>query len=329
MISRVADHLFWLGRYLERAESAARVCMVTRNLALDGELEGPQAWPPAVIVSGGEAPFRARHGDDAFADGERVQDWLAWETDNSGSIKSSVVAARENARSIREVVSLEAWEAVNELHLWMDGAGRDVWREDRHGFYRHVRQAVQLTLGVVNGTMPHDDAFDFLNLGLLLERANQTARILDVHHHALSRMEEAHQVVEVALWLALLRACSGFEPFMKRFQGKTSARTVALFLALDARFPRSILHALHGADERLARVRTADADRRGRSLSHLRSLVAKVHDEAVAFVDGGNLHDLLTQVVDETQSICDEIGRELLGHPAPDEPGTAPSPGLT
>jgi uncharacterized alpha-E superfamily protein len=322
VISRVAEHLFWLGRYLERAESSARVCQVTRNLALDGELEGPQAWPPAVIVSGGEEQFRARHGADAFADGERVQDWLTWESDNPSSIRRSVAAARENARSIREVVSLEAWEAVNELHLWMDGTGREAWREDRHGFYRHVRQSVQLCLGVVHGTMPHDDAFDFILLGLMLERSNQTARILDVHHHALAR-REAHQVVEVSLWLALLRACSGFEPFMKRYQGKASAATVALFLVLDARFPRSVAHALHLAGERLARVRGPHADRRGKSLARLRSLEARVLDEAVQHIEEGRLHELLTRVVDETHGICHEIGRELLGHPTPDEAGGA------
>ena len=320
MISRVAEHLFWLGRYLERAESSARVCLVTRNLALDGELEGPQAWPPAVIVSGGEEAFRARYGADAFSDGERVQHWLAWEADNPSSIRRSVAAARENARSVREVVSLETWEAVNELHLWTDGPGRDTWREDRHGFYRHVRQSVQLCLGVVHGTMPQDDAFDFLMLGLMLERSNQTARILDVHHHALSR-REAHQVVEVSLWLALLRACSGFEPFMKRFQGKASATTVALFLVLDARFPRSVVHALHLAGEKLARVRSADADRRGKSLTRLRSLEAQVLDEAVLHIEEERLHGLLTRVVDETHAICHEIGRELLGHPTPDEAG--------
>jgi uncharacterized alpha-E superfamily protein len=320
VISRVAEHLFWLGRYLERAESSARVCQVTRNLALDGDLTGPQAWPPAVIVSGGEEAFRARHGAEAFSDGERAQDWLAWEADNPSSIRRSISAARENARSVREVVSLEAWEAVNELHLWMSGPGRDAWREDRHGFYRHVRQSVQLCLGVVHGTMPQDDAFDFLMLGLMLERANQTARILDVHHHALSR-REAHQVVQVALWLALLRACSGFEPFMKRFQGKASAATVAIFLVLDARFPRSVVHALREASVRLSRVRSADADRRGHSLRRLRELEARVVDLALAHIHDGKLHDLLTRVVDETHAICHDIGRELLGHPAPDEAG--------
>jgi uncharacterized alpha-E superfamily protein len=318
MISRVADHLFWLGRYLERAESASRVCLVTRNLALDGELEPRQAWQPAVIVSGEEDAFRARHGDAAFADGELVQHHLTWEPENFSSIHRSIQAAREAARSIREVVSLETWEVVNELHLWMDGAGREVWREDRHGFYRHVRQAAQMALGVVHGTMPHDDAFDFIVLGVMLERAGQTARILDVHHHALSRME-AHQVVEVALWLALLRACSGFEPFVKRFHGKASAATVSRFLTLDARFPRSVNHCLHVASGRLARVRSADADLRGHSLTRLRALESWVIDEAGPHIDGGELHELLTHVVDETHAICNDIGRELFGYSAQDQ----------
>lgn len=317
MISRVADHLFWLGRYLERAESAARVGLVTRNLALDGELEPRSAWQPAVIVSGEEAAFRARHGDEAFADGEKVQDWLTWEETNLSSLRRTVAAARDNARSIREVLSLETWEAVNELFLWMDGAGREVWRQDRHGFYRTIRQTAQMSLGVVHGTMLHDDAFDFILLGVMLERAGQTARILDVHHHALANLQ-AHQVVEVSLWLALLRACSGFEPFMKRFQGEPKASTVARFLVLDARFPRSVNHCLHVAGKKLARVRSADADLRGRSLTRLRALETWVVDEARPHIDGGRLHDLLTRVVDETHSICDEIGRELFGYPAPD-----------
>jgi uncharacterized alpha-E superfamily protein len=323
VISRVADHLFWLGRYLERAESTARVCLVTRNLALDGELTPRQAWQPAVIVSGEEAAYRKARGDAAFEDGEAVQTWLAWEDRNLASIHRSVGGARENARSIREVVSLETWEAVNELHLWMSGAGRQEWLADRHGFYRHVRQASQMALGVVHGTMLHDDAFDFIMLGVMLERSGQTARILDVHHHALSHME-THQVVEVALWLALLRACSGFEPFMKRHQGKASASTVAHFLVIDARFPRSVNHALHVAGKMLARVRAGDADLRGRSLTRLRSLEAWVVDEARPHIDGGALHALLTRVVDETQSICEEIGRELFGYAAPaapDQPG--------
>lgn len=320
MISRVADHLFWLGRYLERAESTARVLSVTRNLALDGELAPRQAWLPAVVVFGEEEPFRERHGDEAFADGEAVQRHLSWE-EEAASIARAVRAARENARSIRDVVSLETWEAVNELHLWLDRDGATIFARDRHGFYRHVRDAVQRTLGVVQGTMLHDDALDFLLLGVMLERAGQTARTLDVHHHAL---EGAHRVVETAVWLALLRACSGFEAYMKRY-GETSAATVASFLVLDPRFPRSVAYCLHDGAARLARIRTPAADGRGRSLPRLRALEAWVQDEASPAVNGETLHALLTRVVDETHEVCGELGRELLGDLAPEGSATVPA----
>lgn len=313
MISRVADHLFWLGRYLERAESGARVLQVTRNLALDGELLPRQCWHPAVIVSGEEAAFKERHGDAALDDGEVVQEDLTWDERNSSSIVRSVAAARENARSIRDQVSLETWEAVNELHLWLASAqGRALWRDDRHGFYRHVRQAAQACGGVVYGTMAHDDALDFILLGLALERAGQTARILDVQHHALTRMA-AHQVVETALWLAVLRACSGFEPYMKKYQGRVSVESIARFLLLEPRFPRSVAHALRTAAGRLARVRAPTADAPAHALTRLRNLEAYVVHEGPAAIEGGKLHVLLTHVVDESHGVCDELGRELFG----------------
>jgi uncharacterized alpha-E superfamily protein len=321
VISRVADHLFWLGRYLERVESTARVLAVTRNLSLDGELGPRQAWLPAVVVFGEEEEFCSRMGEPALSDGEVVQRYLTWH-DDAASIAQAVRAARENARSVREVVSLETWESVNELNLWLGGEGRDSFARDRHGFYRVVREAVQRTLGVVHGTMLHDDAFDFLFLGVMLERAGQTARTLDVHHHALGG---EHGPVEIALWLALLRACSGFEPYMKRYQGEASAATVAGFLILDARFPRSVAYCLGEASARLGRLRPAVGEARGDGLSRLRTLLAWVLDEAPPAVEAGRLHDLLTHVVDETQAVCAGIGSELLGarpHPAAGVPAS-------
>src|SRR5262245_52826881 len=124
MISRVADHCFWFGRYVERAESTARLLSTTHNLALDAELEPAACWRPVVVVAGEEDGFRTRFGDDAFADGERVEQFLTWDEDAAVSIRRSIGAARWNARQIREVVSLESWESVNEAHLWLraDGA---------------------------------------------------------------------------------------------------------------------------------------------------------------------------------------------------------------
>jgi uncharacterized alpha-E superfamily protein len=324
LIARVADHCFWLGRYLERAESTARVLQVTRNLALDAGLPARRCWQPVVVVAGEEARFEGRFGP-GCDDGEVVQRYLAWDDENAASIARSVAAARDNARSVREVVSLETWEVVNELHLWMGSpAAQERWRYDRHGFYRHVRRECQLALGFVQGTMLHDDPYDFIVLGTMLERAGQTARILDVHHHALTQAP-AHQVLETALFLALLRACSGFEPFMKRSRGAVTPPAVAAFLVLDPDFPRSIRFAVEVAHGRLARIRPSGAVGRpgAESLERVRALDAwMIEQRAPAVGAGASLHELLTRVVDETAAICDAIGRELLGQaPVAPEPG--------
>jgi uncharacterized alpha-E superfamily protein len=295
VISRVADHCFWLGRYLERAENTARVLQVTRNLSLDAALTPRQCWQPVVVVSGEEARFAARFGA-GMDDGEAVQRYLSWDEENLCSIVRSIGAARENARSIREVVSLETWEALNELHLWISrDEARTRYRGDRDGFYRHVRRACQLAMGLLQGTMLHDDPYHFIVLGTMLERAGQTARLLDVHHHALTQLA-THQVVETAVFLALLRACSGFEPFMKRNRFSIS-----------------------GAYGRLEHMRPASevGSPGAESLERLRALDTWIAAQRPAALEAGPIHALLTRVVDESATICDAIGRELLGQPAP------------
>ncbi|MFL5261610.1 MAG: alpha-E domain-containing protein [Anaeromyxobacteraceae bacterium] len=314
MIARVADHCFWLGRYLERVESTARVLQVTRNLALDAGLTPRQIWHPVIVVSGEEARFGERFGADAH-DGEVVQRYLAWDEENPSAMRRSLFAVRENARSIREVVSLETWEAVNELYLWMGSADAETtWRDDRDGFYRRVRRGCQLAFGLVNGTMLHDDPYQFIVLGTMLERAGQTARILDVHHHALAELA-THRVVETAVFLALLRACSGFEAFMKRNRGAVTPHAIASFLVLDRQFPRSVRYAVTSAHQRLSGIRPTGAVGApgGGALERLRALDAWIAQQRPAALEAGGIHERLTQVVDETSSICDAIATELLG----------------
>jgi uncharacterized alpha-E superfamily protein len=317
MISRVADHCFWLGRYLERAESTARVLGVTRNLALDVGINPRHVWLPVIIVSGEEQRY-ADAGQGRTDDGERVQDYMTWDLDNPASIARSLLAARDNARSIREVVSLETWEALNAIYLWMGSPrARAEWREDRHAFYRRIRTSMQSLQGIVRGTMLFDDAMHFMLLGNMLERAGQTARILDVHHHAFQALG-SHEVIETALWLALLRACSGFEPFMKVHRGRVTPVAVARFLVVDPIFPRSVRFSLRAAVSRFERLRPPEqADLPGAvSARRLRALADWVAALDRDF-DVAGLHELLTHVVDETAAIANVIGTELLGYAPP------------
>lgn len=329
MISRVADHCFWLGRYLERAESTARVLSVTDSLSLDAELAPEQCWLPVVIVAGQREHFFEKHGAGAAREGETVQAYMTWDDENLGSIEQSIAAARENARSIREVVSLEGWESTNELYLWIsgqDGGARATYDHDRVGFYRHIRRGTQLVLGQLRSTMLHDTPLDFIWLGVMLERIGQTARVLDVHHHAFQSLRGGQEVVETALWLSLLRACSGFEPFMKRHQGRVTAHAVASFLIFEPDFPRSIRFCLDAASDRFFEnirppsSRPLPGAETAARLSALTSWLRKRSEEPLP----EDVHDMLTHVVDETASICTLVSRELLWEPIATTPPDSP-----
>lgn len=329
MISRVAEHCFWLGRYLERAESSSRVLRVTLALALDGILPPAQVWGSALTVSGEDEAFGARFELGVRGDGEVVQEYLTWNLANPASIVRSATAARENARSIREVVSLEVWEAINEFHLWLqDRRGRGDYALQRDSFYRQVRSSTQLILGAIQNSMLHDNAFDFISLGVLLERVGQTARILDVHHHALLQLPTS-MVLEETLWLSLLRACSGFEPFMKRSAGRVTPSAVAAFLILEPKFPRSIRFCLHHATKRLASIRSPEEAvlPKLESQRRLRALEAFIVEQPRWLEGRERLHQLLTHIVEETATACEELGRELLAGPAPEPSGGNDEPG--
>jgi uncharacterized alpha-E superfamily protein len=312
MIARVADMCFWFGRYVERAESTARMLAATASVALDAELPTEQIWRPVIVVSGEEDEFSERAAD--WGDGELVQRFMVWDRDNGASLVSSIEGARWNARSIREVLSLEAWEAVNELHLWFAGAATQ-YRDHREAFYQQVRRTTQLALGLLRSTMLHDEPLDFIWLGVLLERVSQTARMLDVHHHAFAALE-VNEVVETGVWLTLLRGLSGSEAYVKKTNGRISARGVAQFLLSETAFPRSIAYCVHSAHDRLLHIRPASAHELpgGQSLERLKLL-----DDWVAArrtsepLSGATVHEVLTHVVDETHAICALLGTELFG----------------
>ena len=324
LISRVADSCFWFGRYVERSESAARQLQSTLSLALDGELAPLQCWYPLVVVAGEEATFRAKYGDDAFADGEVVQRYLVWDEECGVSLRRSLAAARENARSVREVVSGDAWEAVNEIYLWSGSApARSEWHGHRDGYYRRVRGATQLCLGLLRSTMLHDIALDFIWLGVLLERTNQTARLLDVHHHAFH--DAAHQVLETSLWIALLRACSGLEPFMRAHAGRVTGAQVARFLLAESRFPRSVAYCVRASYDRLCTIRPPSERSLpgGAALARLEALDGWIQELPPAVGEAHAVHAALTHVVEEIAAICNTLGVELLGY-APPPPSSPP-----
>jgi uncharacterized alpha-E superfamily protein len=316
MISRVADHCFWFGRYVERAESSARLLQATRTLVFDVGLPVTHCWQPMVIVSGEFPTFCERFGAEAAGDGERVQEYLTWSHDSSVSLWTSVRAARESARVIRDVLSLDTWEAINALYLFLGrDSARELYRDNREELYRSVRRSTQLILGLVRSTMMHDEPMSFLWLGTMVERAGQVARMLDVHHHTM-QVEHPHDIVKVALLLSLLRACSGSEAFMKWHQGRVSSAALLSFLLFERGFPRSIAYCLRSSRGLL---RSIWPD--GRPSVERLDVLLRWLDEQHETIDDADVHALLTHIVDETSAICSLVSVDIRGTTGPSAAG--------
>lgn len=315
MISRVADSCFWLTRYLERVDTWSRLLEVTSGFSLDVDAGEPGRWRSLVVVVGQEADFVERLGADAVEDGEVVQEYLVWDADHPSSLYSSMRAARENARTSREVMSVEMWEALNESWLWLKSrAARRLFERERDAFYARLSAQCMTFHGLCYSTMLHEDPFSFMKLGRALERVSQTARILDVRHHALS--DRAEGPTDAAQWLAILRSCSAYEPFFKRASNVLGGTAIARFLLFDRTFPRSVLHNLDRARGLLLRLHDDDeAVRTSRSwaaLERLRGTVLQMTDEDVR---SQGLHEVVTWIVGQTALLCEVVHDEYLDPP--------------
>ncbi len=186
MLSRVAHSLYWMSRYIERAENTARLLDVNLQFLADFQDLSPaslNSWESLILSSGAQEEFKALH---AVADSHSVTDFLAFELRNPGSILSCVYAARENARMIRDQISLEMWEVINELHLILKSTSTtDVWRSGPQEFFNRIIRASHLFQGLTDATFPRNEGWEFIRFGKMLERADKTTRILDVKYHVL------------------------------------------------------------------------------------------------------------------------------------------------
>jgi uncharacterized alpha-E superfamily protein len=251
LLSRVAEAVYWLGRYIERAENVVRFLDVNLNLTLDLPHEAAGQWQPIVNVTGDRAVFLERYG---VATQESVVRFLAFDAENPNSILSSVTAARENARSVRETISSEMWQQINGLYLLVAGESRREAEIDLPAFCHQVRMACHLIHGLLHVTMSHNEAWQFILLGTLLERADKTTRILDVKYFILlPSLSDVGTPYDDVQWSAVLKSVSGFEMYRKR-HGRLSPPSIVEFLLLDGDFPRSVRYCISVADGALHQI---------------------------------------------------------------------------
>jgi uncharacterized alpha-E superfamily protein len=253
MLSRVAERVYWLGRYLERVESTARLVNVYGNVLLDLPRPAKLIWESLIAITGSGEFFAERHTN---ADERNVVKFYLADKNNPMSIVSSLVNARENARTVREIVPANSWEAINDLYLYLqDNVDAALARRRRDEFLTHVVNSCQFVAGGIAGTMSRDSAYQFMQAGCYVERADMTSRIIDVGmanvfpwvsgmHGDAGEHDVVASPYESILWMSVLRSLSALQMYRRLVPERVRADEVVAFLLQDEAFPRAIAHCL-------------------------------------------------------------------------------------
>ncbi len=243
MLSRVANSIFWMFRYIERAENNARFLDVNFNLVLDLPAGMKEQWMPLVVITGAKDLYNQFYNGQ---NKEEVIRFIGFDERNPDSIFSCIAKARENARIVRENLTRELWEEINSLYLFIyEAVNSDFLRSrDPREFFNHIKSSCQLICGISESTISHAEGWHFGKLGQMLERADNTSRILDVKYHILlPSAESIGSPIDLIHWTALLKSVSAYNMYRRKY-GKIIPGQITEFLILDQEFPRAILYCL-------------------------------------------------------------------------------------
>lgn len=272
MLSRVAENVYWMARYIERAENTARIVSVNDNLLLDLPRSTSFGWEPLLFITGSEEVFFQRYRQpDEFS----VVGFLLGDPGNPSSIVSCLSFARENLRTTRDIAPRESWEAINDLYLYAkDNLERGISRQGRYNFLKVIIRGAQQIAGLLSGTMSHTHAYDFVLLGRLLERADMTTRILDVRSaNLLPQHADELTPFENIQWMSVLKSLSAYQMYRQQVRLRVRGRDVFKFLLQDALFPRTVCYCLNNIQDCLNKLpkNTASLD----SVSQLKTKVTQ------------------------------------------------------
>jgi uncharacterized alpha-E superfamily protein len=317
MLSRTADHLFWMSRYTERAENTARILDVNYQTSLlPQSAEVAQAgWQGLLSISELKPAYAAKYDGDNINPTE-VMDFMVRDETNPSSIISCLQNARENARAVRGSLTTEVWETQNQTYLEVIRMLRGQcveFKRDPAQFFEWVKFRSHLSRGVTLGTMLQDESFHFLRMGTFLERADNTARLVDVKFHAvetaLDGVNEKDQEFDFYHWSAILRSVSGFEVYRKVYRDVIKPELVAELLILRPDMPRSLLGCLNEVMSNLAMV---TSDPQSETLRRAGKLRADLQYARIDDILATGLHAFLTQFLDRVNEIGASISREFL-----------------
>lgn len=308
MLSRTADHLFWMSRYIERAENLARLLDVTWQMSLvpQSEETANQSWNAIIALNSLEEAFAKKY---STVNGESVLKFMVSDADNLSSIHSCLRLARENAHAVRGTLTTEMWETLNAT--WLEARGKSFEQLLGAGigdYFEWVKMRSSLSRGTTLGTLLQDEAFHFIRLGTLLERADNTARILDVKYHVL-RSHGDEGATDFYEWGALLRSVSAFEVYRKVYRDVITPDRVAELLILNKDMPRSLHFCLNSVIKVLDQIANRQSGETARQAGLLH---AQLHYGRIEDILAQGLHEWLTDFMDRIYLLGDGISKDFL-----------------
>lgn len=254
MLSRVAENLYWLGRYVERAENTARLVSVNAFLLLDLPAGIAPGWRPLIEIAGLERAFDERYGE---CTERSCVKFLISDADNTSSIISSLAAARENCRTVREILPRLVWETLTELYLFAkENAQSGITKKGRHTYLERIIEGSALVTGILGSTLMRDEAYQFLRIGRHLERADMTTRIIDVRTGSLLPEKATDlQPFETIQWMSVLKSLTAYHAYRRKMQTRVQRSEVLRFLLQDTTFPRSVTFCMESLEESLGELK--------------------------------------------------------------------------
>ena len=310
MLRRIANHLFWTARNLERAEWRARLLDVNYHLLTESPPRDAQPWAPLLAIFGERELFAQCYPG---ADEASVLNFFALDTDNPNSIRSCIKTARTNAISLRHYISSELWLDLNTLYLSAQEWTPEVFVSPGvFAFFADLQDSFYRNSGICQGTIPRDIAYDFMQVGIMLERAEDVARMLDVKYHfLLPRLEDVGGPIDMLQWAAVLRSASGREAYCKRFGNAIKVENVVEILLFDPTFPRSAHFSLAMLETSLNRI-ASQAPEPSPPSSQLEDLTALMRSQKSRETIKSGLHQFLIQIQDGCAALGDEVFQRYL-----------------
>lgn len=311
MLSRVAQRVYWLGRYMERMESAARLINVNSSLLLDLPKGVNVGWGSLIDIMGCNKEFEEKKLKEEEL---TVVRFLMGDLKNPASIFFAIKCARENARTTREIIPTEAWELINNLYFYVkDNVSRSASRAQRQVFLSHVVKNCQQFVGMLAGTMSHTNAYDFIRLGRNLERADMTTRIVDVGTVNLVTKQRFQQsegdtlepFINI-LWMSVLQSMSAYQMYRQHVLDRVNGDDVVMFMLQDEDFPRSVLSCLEVLIKCLNKLPDGDEPLKAVAAAQRHVKAANVED----ILANDALHELIDDIQLDIASINNEIAKK-------------------